>query len=622
MNCRSAIEKLQQMYGQRKSTFSENKSFFGYTKVVDTHNYSVYLPPYLCEEIIAAHGTAVVTQKKKDPNVIYIYPYYQAKNIKHKVFLSERFFPGLIKGSGLLLCMFVPYMRNVCKGSYVKSQRLVIITDKGQIYHNYPSREKDCDGFSIAGDTVRFEESVIWDLPERKHPSQSKAVSDLEIYYPNLPKECYEYHPMLNTERDFCDKYGNGGFGKEATVRVDGATVKVSRFYMYSRDVGANPFFYMGRGDFDEKMCVIGTYRSNVDMGVRNCVFASSDGGRTWFCKYEFADSGEYKFRQGETEKWGRNFGNPIKNDAYDNCDCSDIKVSRRVLNVPNEKEKEPKTKFVWQDIGLVKEITSDDQLTIKTREKHSLITGNIIVFSSKTNESKLEWMLNNGYTENKAGNGMLFKVEVLDEFSFRVYELVSNPYNNIPCRHIHHINRIKDGWLIGTGEIYPNGWLFYMQMRETDTFSVKNASDDFKIIRLNSSERSVQRTLGAVFYDDVSRTMIYASDHDTLEQKSVKVTAERTNKIMRGSTGVYKGALDNIDDRNSFEAIYEAKEPCFFFQQLDNMFVFCGQRGELAISFDKGKTWHQEKLPLPVIRYRGCTFQYYYFDSCIIKRK
>ena len=90
----------------------------------------------------------------------------------------------------------------------------------------------------------------------------------------------------------------------------------------------------------------------------------------------------------------------------------------------------------------------------------------------------------------------------------------------------------------------------------------------------------------------------------------------------MRSSTGVFRGKLEDIDDRNQFENIFEAKEPCFYFQQLDSMLIFGGQRGELGISFDEGASWHREKLHMPIIRYRGSTSQYYYFDSCIIKRK
>ena len=105
-----------------------------------------------------------------------------------------------------------------------------------------------------------------------------------------LPKETYEYHPILNTDSNYFDYYGNGGFGKTVKVKNNGKYEEVSRFYFPNRNnVQANSFYHIGGVETDYKISLLGTYRSNTEVGVRTCVFASNDGGRSWYCKYEFA---------------------------------------------------------------------------------------------------------------------------------------------------------------------------------------------------------------------------------------------------------------------------------------------------------------------------------------------
>lgn len=75
---------------------------------------------------------------------------------------------------------------------------------------------------------------------------------------------------------------------------------------------------------------------------------------------------------------------------------------------------------------------------------------------------------------------------------------------------------------------------------------------------------------MGLLVFDDNNNTTYFASDHDTLERNPV------SNKFpfSRSSCGVFRGALDDIDDRNKFECIFELVEPCYFFQKLDSLIV------------------------------------------------
>ena len=280
---------------------------------IEKQEYNILKRPFLANKIVAAYGNVVILlNTQTGNNTLTIYPNYNTNFFKYKVKFNAKNFPGLIEKSSISHCMALPFMRNVKKGSYVKSWRLVIVTDKGQVYHNFPARNIECDGYEVAGDIIRFEESAVWDLPGRLYPSMDKKCDPTERYFPGLPNNVYEFHPMLNTDSRYLDLYNNGGFGKKTTVIQNGDQVEVSRFYLPLRESQSNPFYYMGGFEPDYKINLIGTYRSNTSVGVRICVFATHEGGRNWYCKYEFGDYGEYEFRQGNQASWGTNFGNSI----------------------------------------------------------------------------------------------------------------------------------------------------------------------------------------------------------------------------------------------------------------------------------------------------------------------
>ncbi len=616
-------EKTECYLGERCVPPLAPKRIGSYIRRIDTAHYAVYEYAKGGGKVLAAYGSMLLLQDFRDPNQMILYPYYAKHSIRYRIRLNSRTFPGLLKNSRVHRCLLLPYMRKVGVDQYIRSVRLVVITDKAQIYHNYPARHQAYDGYSVSGDIVRFEESVVWDLPGRRYPSDNPQARGVERWYPNLPNECYHYHPLVNSDEAFHDRYGNGGFGKQTEVTNQGSLQMVSRFYIHSREPQSNPFHFIGTGDKEYKLSLLATYRSNVDTGVRTCIFASSDGGRQWFCKYEFSDFGEYEFMQVDSSRFGLNHGNAIVNQAYDRAYSGGLRIWKRSLVVPSASNREPNEFLMWKNVGAVAALGGSSVLTLRTSKPHELHTGHIIALVGDSSVPEtMRWMLNNDIASNSAGNGLLFKVRVEDEYTISLFELVSSPDNPLPCRHIHHVNRQKDGWLIGTGEIYPNGWLLYFQMREADTFMPVFAGDEFKIIRLNSTEASAQRTMGAILTDEDPPCLIYASDHDLLERQRHTIAQGRSESIMRSSTGVFSCLLDEIDDRTNHKVCLEASEPCFYFQELDSLLVFSGQRGELGISFDKGKTWSKEHICAPIIQYQGNNAQRYYFDHCIIVRK
>ncbi len=625
---RNIISKVIRAYNERIGLRTNIRPIGDYRKTIDTSDYAIYESSFAGKHVIAAYGDQVVVQSQLEKRSIYYYPFFNNKRYKFHIELNSKDFPGLIEESVILKCMLIPYMRKVSAIQYERAVRLIIITDKSQIYHNFPARSKEHEGCSVLGDIKRFEESVVWDIPGRKHPSDDEKCCEYEMYYPNLPKHCYELHPIPNTDSSYIDTYGNGGFGKYKEVKYNGQFIKIPRFYIHSHDVQSNPFHYIGTGEKDYKMSFICTYRSNVDHGVRICVFASSDGGRNWYCKYEFGDLGEYSFRQGNIERWGSNFGNSIVYDNYCEDDWKDIKIAKRNIVSPCDSNKEPEKKFNWVELNVAIdgcESTEEKHLVLRCNKTHGLSTGNIIALTSAHQLEKTRnnwWMINNTYSDSSSGTGVLFKIKTIDEYKIELFEFVSSPDNNITCRHIHHINRVKDGWILGTGETYPNSWVIYIQIKKSDTYSSVDASDEFSIFRLNGSEKSIQRTMGVILKDDFTQNIFYASDHDDLNDLPNILFPGRTVAFSRGNTGVYFGKITDIDNRDKFQCVLDATEPCFYFQKLGNALVFCGQRGEFCISFDEGKHWHKERLAIPIIHYYGNNGQLYYFDACVFARK
>lgn len=573
----------------------------GYKIVQEDKNLIIRRRNPLGMKIQASFDTMIVVSHPLKKNVLILYPDIHSTYHKTIKFNKSKF-PGLIAGSRIDQVMLIPYMRQLDHARIVKAIRMVVITDKCQVYHNYPARRKECDGESIYNDDIRFEESAVWDMPERKYPSKNPMASGVEKYYPYFPDSVYEYHPMLNTEAEFCDCYGNGGFGKSHKIIVKGTETEVSRFYFPKRTAMANSLHHIGGEESDYKMTIIGTYRpNNGGTGARTVIFATTDGGRNWFAKYEFGDMGEYQFSQG-TADWRKGYGNSIN---ISNEDFSGIvfSISKRTVILPSPQDKEPKLSFNWSaPIGIDVIAQGEQTLRVHTLKPHQFETGNVVALQSPSDCP----LVNNEISPTSGGNGTLYKVEVIDDNTIDLYEYIHSADNPICCRHIHQINRIKDGWIIGTGEIYPNGWMLYFQMKESDSYSVKHAWQEFDTFRLNSLQDSVQRTLGAILLDDYDQTLIYASDHDTLERDPIAVPEGRSMIIRRGSTGIFRGRLCDIDDRNKFSVIYNAIEPSFMFKKIHNRLVFAGQRGELAISYDEGNTWNTYRIDTDTYMYHG----------------
>lgn len=613
-------ELLAQIFGSRKHVCNAKYSFMGYKQIVNNKEYAIYERPIKTDKIIAAYGDTIV-KKRGNHTLIYI-PNARIPWINYHIELNERNFPGLYSKSKISQCLLLPYLRRTKKDTYVKDIRLCVFTDKAQIFHNHPARGVDYEGLILPNDTVKFEESVVWDIPGKKYPSNNEELENNEYYYPGLPEQSYQFSPKDNMDAAYHDIYGNGGFGKTKRVINNGKEEICSRFYIHSKSEKTNPFLFIGTGMKNDKVNIIGTYRANVEAGVRICIFATSDGGREWFCKYEFSDMGEYEFQQGYSDKWGTNFGNNISVDINLHSEGNKINLFKRNIVLPESSDGEIETKFSWTQVAYVTDIIGGEHLIVRTKFPHGLKTGNIVSLQSNdVLQKESKWLICCGVNEQGTIDGLQFKVRVINDSTIELLELVSSSRPTLPCRHIHHINLHKDGWIVGTGEIYPNGWLLYIQQRMADTYSVVNASDQFQIARLNTKQDSVQRTMGLLIKDTIDSRVIFASDHDTLRRNFIN--SDSLHNAMRSSLGVFVGRLEDIDDRNKFECVYDASEPCYFFQQIGDMIVYAGQRGEIAICVDSdNKKWYQERIGRFIMHYFGQFHNFYCFNDYVILRK
>lgn len=208
------------------------KVFPGYKKYIEKDGFTIYRGGMIRPLIVAAFSSVVVTKRMKSDSIT-IYPDYRNRLIYYRVSLTPRVFPGLLKDSHIAKVFVIPFLREIEKDKYSKRWRVVIITNKCQIYHNFPKRDALIDGHERYGDIKRFEESAIWDIPERKYPSKIKECDESEIWFPCLPEECYDYHPAVNEH----SKYGNLGFEKFTYVSYKNKRCKVSRFYFPNRGI-------------------------------------------------------------------------------------------------------------------------------------------------------------------------------------------------------------------------------------------------------------------------------------------------------------------------------------------------------------------------------------------------
>ena len=171
-----------------------------------------------------------------------------------------------------------------------------------------------------------------------------------------------------------------------------------------------------------------------------------------------------------------------------------------------------------------------------------------------------------------------------------------ANPHNNLTVRHVHSINRCKDGYTIGTGETYPEGWILYLPVFQSDAYSRKYPWDTMQFIRLNSTPISVQRVLGVIIDQDEDNTVTVGIDTSNIRMKDAELPSDRTDNIRRSSNGLWRGKLVDFDSLQLFECIFPSDEVCYFYKRFLGVDVYIGQHGHIGVSADGGNHWTETR--------------------------
>lgn len=547
-----------------------------------------------------------------------------------EVEINSTNFPGLRGTPSVVRVIAVPCSFVYSSGTYgnvgsitADNVRLCVIFNNGQIYNNYPSCFNDHDFYSKSYATwspkvplddmfTKFEESAVWDLPNRKHPVKTTSGDDATLiatgkyyYNPALPEASYEIHPAIGA----ANGYGNTvGFG--ATQEVNPAssgtnTGKRARFWFTNPDnANANSFAFMGGYVADNLFTMVGTYQTNTGSSpCRICVFGTQDG-RNWYCMYEFA--GRDMLHYGDQWSSPQHTGLSIAQSGSVGSGVYNVK--KRTLIVPSAADKEPSNKFEYGAAINVTGISGDENgITVTTASAHGFYNGDCIVVNFQSGQSAsgrdFDWMVNPDTTADSGGNGILFKVSDVTTDTFKLTMYIWNPDNNLPVRHIHALNRCKDGVSVSTGESYPAaGWILYDTITAADAFGGYNVASltQNEFLRLNSAKGCYHRSLGTIVRQEAEGTFCYISmDEAGITTGDVPLATGRTDVLKHNSTGVYKVRIDGIDSlADNGELLYQGIETAFGFQEMLGAFVYTGQFGDMAITFDNGKSWIECKMP------------------------
>lgn len=541
-----------------------------------------------------------------------------------EVVVNDTNFPGLRRYSSthdfptidkVVAC---PYDHN--KGAAVDGTdlRVCVIFSNGQVYYNYPNTNGD-EEFAV------FKESVIWDLPNKKNPTNDASLVATGAYYlnPALDNVCYEMHPAITSDTP-------------STINKDGLRARFFRTNM--EDSNANSMSYMGGYVIDNRFTMIGTYRGNIATPARTCIFGTQDGGKNWYVMYEFSGGGTLKYTRDDGKIINitiEQSGIPLHQVGTASSGIYSIK--RRISIVPSIHTKEPLNRFEYETpVNISSIVGTTSSITINTESVHGFVNGDVLVVEYQSgvvaNNREFDWMVNNTTTNNSGGNGVLFRVTNAQEKSFTVTLMVHNADNNLSARHIHCMNKCKDGVSVGCGEDYPaGGWILYDFIPDADSYDGYDVTKSTKNtwIRLNSGNTSFSRPLGVIIQQEGTETYCYIGvDTAHIRMNDVKLPEGRTDVFKHNCTGVWKVKLADIDDISKADMLYNCSETCFGFQQIGTAMVFCGQYGNLAISYDNGKSWMAMQMPQEnkgsnLCHFSGMTFdRKFSIDNVLVQLK
>ena len=495
--------------------------------------------------------------------------------------------------------------------SHETSMRLCFFTQYGNTYHNFPAG--NAEDKTTNGGMTDFDLSVIYEpvyrvsdnknLSSARIPSRNASLTAEEQkiyrYEPGLPDWNYQQHTdNVGGRKTDGSAYGSGGLPPV----IEKKGIKLIKI-VHPFEFGTNPQDstkpyviggYLGNAFSVKSKCTLFAPYNTIN-ATKHVILATTDGGRIWTILHELGTNGS-------STKYGNNF-NYSSIGSYANGELSLVK---RSYVLPSEANKEPENSFSYSSpLSVTDIVTTNNKAIVTTTTAHGLTNGDLICFkkNSNGNYSFLENTVNqantNGLTTNEVGNGRFYTCKVLTTTTFELLQNYAGVDEKIPTHHIHSSNALKDGFTISCGEAYPNGWILFVPVPQIDNFDYFNNFDyrvnNPYIIRLTSTQKSVQRTVGFILNDDKDQTFLFASDEAHL-RRQVTIAGRTKGLPTRSSAGIYKGKLHDIDDLSLAECVYEVEEASLGLVKTQGIFTMLGMSQNTYFSKD-GNEWI--KLPL-----------------------
>ena len=512
-------------------------------------------------------------------------------------------------GDSISVIGFIPYKQGVLTtNAYSRetSTRLCLVTRLGNIYHNFPASASD-DSTTAPLGMYSFDLSAIYQttfgtesLSSERIPSKNVGLTLEEQkthrYEPGLPAWNYTQHTdNIGGFKDTAKTipYGNGGHPPV----IDKGGYKHIRLvdpFPYGTNP-QNPSYPHQLGGYlgepfvvKPKMTLFVPY-----VGInfkRNMVLGTTDGGRTWYVLHELG-IGDFM------AKWG----NSLDYSAIGAYNTNELSVVEREYIYPTDSVKEPINAFKYKAPITVSSIsTSGGKTTVTTSTAHGITDGKYIVFKKNVsgNYDFLENTITSGQTttfdSNSVGNGRFYTAKVTGANTFELLQNLGGADEKIKTHHIHGGSTAKDGAVISCGERYPNGWICYVRIPQIDDFEnvqiTSYKANNPYIIRINSSEKAVQRSVGFILNDDMNQTFLFGSDEAHIDRGFVAIEG-RTTTFKRNSAGIFKGELRYIDDLTKAECVLEMEEASLGIINKQNMYVVIGMSRNTYFSKD-AKEW------------------------------
>jgi len=318
-----------------------------------------------------------------------------------------------------------------------------------------------------------------------------------------------------------------------------------------------------------------------------------TEDGENVYVQYEFGISSGY-IKGGSTNVLYHTdicYGSPLDTSNIIGNYTGGLGLKVRYNIIPSEADKEPVDIFSYGDAVAITAFSKANGAVATVADATEINIGDTVVITGDSGNTDWNRYVNNTADSKTGGNGVMFKVRSKSGNNLTLYDVIGNPDNNIFCRHIHVCTEFGNGIVLGTGELYPQSWLVYIQPYTGRTpADYNNMNKDLwrdSVFRLNSSENGLQRTLG--LYLTSNNDVLWASDEPAIYTTLAQI---RGRDFVSNSFGIWKFKISDIDDRNKSKLMLPAVNALYQLRRIGSVLLCSDYYGVTYISRDEGETW------------------------------